>query len=224
MPIKIDGKTISNVWYRDFIISIHNYNVSEESYDYNLAVGESVDVSSFGFGEYDITIGYNDGKVNDYSFAKLVIDEKTTYISGIMHRYTAFQNAVQFDEKIEQIKLTNSIVNAEIPFDLKATSDGNGNYILCINYPGTLTGEQEIRYSINDNDETLNFKVDESWIIKAPQSSVEPIVIHNLLENTEYCLQVSFYDEGVQKTIKGILTVSENDFCFSGNWQSVIKK
>lgn len=221
LPMKIDGKTISNVWYRDFTISIHNYTVSEESYDYNLNVGESFNVSNLDIGEYDITIGYNDGKVNDYSFAKLVIDENAAYISGVMHRYTAFQNAVQFDEKIEEIELTNSVVNTEIPFDLKATSDGKGNYILCINYPGALTGKQELRYSINDNDETLNFKVDEGQTIKAPQSTVEPFVIHNLQENTEYCLQVSFYDEGIQKTIKGLVTVADNDFCFNGNWQIV---
>lgn len=112
----------------------------------------------------------------------------------------------------------------DMPFELKATSDGKGGYVLCINYSGSLTGEQEFSYAINDIDESLNYKVDESERFIAPLTSIEPIVIHNLQSGTEYCLQVGFNDKHIEKSIKGTLTVDNDDFLFKGNWQIATMK
>ena len=70
-------------------------------------------------------------------------------------------------------------------------------------YSGSLTGEQEFSYAINDMDESLNFKIDESERFTAPMTSIEPIVIYNLQSGTDYCLQVGFNDKHLEKVNQG---------------------
>ena len=141
-----------------------------------------------------------------------------------MHRYTNLQDVIQFDQTVTEDELSNENTIEDMPFELKATSDGKGGYVLCINYSGSLTGEQEFSYAINDIDESLNYKVDESERFIAPLTSIEPIVIHNLQSGTEYCLQARFNDKHIQKSIKGTLTVDNYDFLFKGNWQIATMK
>ena len=224
LPIRIDGKTITNVWFRDFSIGINIVGAKQEGFHAELAVGESVDVSDFANGEYEIIVGYNDGKVDDYSFGKIVISDESVELAGFMHRYTNLQDVIQFDQTVTEVELSNKNTIEDMPFELKATSDGKGGYVLCINYSGSLTGEQEFSYAINDIDESLNYKVDESERFIAPLTSIEPIVIHNLQSGTEYCLQVGFNDKHIEKSIKGTLTVDNDDFLFKGNWQITTMK
>lgn len=224
LPIRIDGKTITNVWFRDFSIGINIVGAKQEGFHAELAVGESVDVSDFVNGEYNIIVGYNDGKVDDYSFGKIAISDESVELAGFMHRYTNLQDVIQFDQTVTEVELSNENTIEDMPFELKATSDGKGGYVLCINYSGSLTGEQEFSYAINDIDESLNYKVDESERFIAPLTSIEPIVIHNLQSGTEYCLQVGFNDKHIQKSIKGTLTVANDDFLFKGNWQITTMK
>ena len=224
LPIKIDGKNITNVWFRDFSIGINIVGAKQEGFHAELAVGESVDVSDFANGEYNIIVGYNDGKVDDYSFGKIVIFDENVELAGFMHRYTNLRDVIQFDQTVTEVELSNENTIEDMPFELKATSDGKGGYVLCINYSGSLTGEQEFSYAINDIDESLNYKVDESERFTAPMTSIEPIVIHNLQSGTEYCLQVGFNDKHIEKSIKGTLTVDNNDFLFKGNWQITTMK
>lgn len=224
LPIKIDGKNITNVWFRDFSIGINIVGAKQEGFHAELAVGESVDVSDFANGEYNIIVGYNDGKVDDYSFGKIAISDENVELAGFMHRYTNLQDVIQFDQTVTEVELSNENTIEDMPFELKATSDGKGGYVLCINYSGSLTGEQEFSYAINDIDESLNYKVDESERFTAPLTSIEPIVIHNLQSGTEYCLQVEFNDKHIQKSIKGTLTVANDDFLFKGNWQITTMK
>lgn len=47
---------------------------------------------------------------------------------------------------------------------------------------------------------------------------------YNLQSGTEYCLQVGFNDKHIQKSIKGTLTVANDDFLFKGNWQITTMK
>ena len=141
-----------------------------------------------------------------------------------MHRYTNLQDVIQFDQTVTEVELSNENTIEDMPFELKATSDGKGGYVLCINYSGSLTGEQEFSYAINDIDESLNYKVDDSERFTAPMTSIEPIVIHNLQSGTDYCLQVGFNDRHIEKSIKGTLTVGNNDFLFKGNWQITTMK
>lgn len=224
LPIKIDGKNITNVWFRDFSIGINIVGAKQEGFHAELAVGESVDVSDFANGEYNIIVGYNDGKVDDYSFGKIAISDENVELAGFMHRYTNLQDVIQFDQTVTEVELSNENTIEDMPFELKATSDGKGGYVLCINYSGSLTGEQEFSYAINDIDESLNYKVDESERFTAPMTSIEPIVIHNLQSGTEYCLQARFNDKHIQKSIMGTLTVDNDDFLFKGNWQITIMK
>lgn len=224
LPIKIDGKNITNVWFRDFSIGINIVGAKQEGFHAELAVGESVDVSDFANGEYNIIVGYNDGKVDDYSFGKIAISDESVELAGFMHRYTNLQDVIQFDQTVTEVELSNENTIEDMPFELKATSDGKGGCVLCINYSGSLTGEQEFSYAINDIDESLNYKVDESERFTAPMTSIEPIVIHNLQSGTEYCLQVGFNDKHIEKSIKGTLTVDNDDFLFKGNWQIATMK
>ena len=224
LPIKIDGKNITNVWFRDFSIGINIVGAKQEGFNAELAVGESVDISDFANGEYNIIVGYNDGKVDDYSFGKIAISDENVELAGFMHRYTNLQDVIQFDQTVTEVELSNENTIEDMPFELKATSDGKGGYVLCINYSGSLTGEQEFSYAINDIDESLNYKVDENERFIAPLTSIEPIVIHNLQSGTEYCLQVGFNDKHIEKSIKGTLTVDNDDFLFKGNWQITIMK
>ena len=224
LPIKIDGKNITNVWFRVFSIGINIVGAKQEGFHAELAVGESVDVSDFANGEYNIIVGYNDGKVDDYSFGKIVIFDENVELAGFMHRYTNLRDVIQFDQTVTEVELSNENTLEDMPFELKATSDGKGGYVLCINYSGSLTGEQKFSYAINDIDESLNYKVDESERFTAPKTSIEPIVIHNLQSGTEYCLQVEFNDKHIEKSIKGTLTVDNNDFLFKGNWQIATMK
>ncbi len=224
LPIRIDGKTITNVWFRDFSIGINIVGAKQEGFHAELAVGESVDVSDFANGEYNIIVGYNDGKVDDYSFGKIAISDENVELAGFMHRYTNLQDVIQFDQTVTEDELSNENTIEDMPFELKATSDGKGGYVLCINYSGSLTGEQEFSYAINDIDQSLNYKVDESERFTAPMTSIEPIVIHNLQSGTEYCLQARFNDKHIQKSIMGTLTVANDDFLFKGNWQITIMK
>ena len=224
LPIKIDGKNITNVWFRDFSIGINIVGAKQEGFHAELAVGESVDISDFANGEYNIIVGYNDGKVDDYSFGKIAISDENVELAGFMHRYTNLQDVIQFDQTVTEVELSNENTIEDMPFELKATSDGKGGYVLCINYSGSLTGEQEFSYAINDIDESLNYKVDESERFTAPMTSIEPIVIHNLQSGTEYCLQVGFNDKHIEKSIKGTLTVDNDDFLFKGNWQITTMK
>ena len=224
LPIRIDEKTITNVWFRDFSIGINIVGAKQEGFHAELAVGESVDVSDFSNGEYNIIVGYNDGKVDDYSFGKIAISDESVELTGLMHRYTNLQDVIQFDQTVTEVELSNEKVIEDMPFELKATSDGKGGYVLCINYSGSLTGEQEFSYAINDMDESLNFKIDESERFTAPMTSIEPIVIYNLQSGTDYCLQVGFNDKHLEKSIKGTLTVDNNDFLFKGNWQIATMK
>lgn len=218
LPIKMDGKAITNVWFRDFSIGINIVGAKQEGFHADLAVGESVDVSDFANGEYNIIVGYNDGKVDDYSFGKIAISDESVELAGFMHRYTNLRDVIQFDQTVTEVELSNESIIEDMPFELKATSDGKGGYVLCINYSGSLTGEQKFSYAINDIDESLNYKVDESERFTAPMTSIEPIVIHSLKSGTEYCLQVEFNDKHIEKSIKGTLTVDNNDFLFKGNW------
>ena len=224
LPIKIDGKNITNVWFRDFSIGINIVGAKQEGFHAELAVGESVDVSDFANGEYNIIVGYNDGKVDDYSFGKIVIFDENVELAGFMHRYTNLRDVIQFDQTVTEVELSNENTLDDMPFELKATSDGKSGYVLCINYSGSLTGEQKFSYAINDIDESLNYKVDESERFTAPMTSIEPIVIHNLQSGTEYCLQVGFNDKHIEKSIKGTLTVDNDDFLFKGNWQIATMK
>lgn len=224
LPIKIDGKNITNVWFRVFSIGINIVGAKQEGFHAELAVGESVDVSDFANGEYNIIVGYNDGKVDDYSFGKIVIFDENVELAGFMHRYTNLRDVIQFDQTVTEVELSNENTLDDMPFELKATSDGKSGYVLCINYSGSLTGEQKFSYAINDIDESLNYKVDESERFTAPKTSIEPIVIHNLQSGTEYCLQVEFNDKHIEKSIKGTLTVDNNDFLFKGNWQIATMK
>ena len=224
LPIRIDEKTITNVWFRDFSIGINIVGAKQEGFHAELAVGESVDVSDFASGEYNIIVGYNDGKVDDYSFGKITISDESVELTGLMHRYTNLRDVIQFNQTVTEVELSNEKAVEDMPFELKATSDGKGRYVLCINYSGSLTGEQEFSYAINDIDESLNYKVDESERFIAPLTSIEPIVIHNLQSGTEYCLQARFNDKHIQKSIMGTLTVDNNDFLFKGNWQITTKK
>ena len=48
-----------------------------------------------------------------------------------------------------------------MPFEIKAASDSNGNYILCINYSGSLKDDEVFLYSINVMD--LKFDADEKF-------------------------------------------------------------
>lgn len=224
LPIKIDGKNITNVWFRDFSIGINIVGAKQEGFHAELAVGESVDVSDFANGEYNIIVGYNDGKVDDYSFGKIAISDENVELAGFMHRYTNLRDVIQFDQTVTEVELSNENTLEDMPFELKATSDGKGGYVLCINYSGSLTGEQKFSYAINDIDESLNYKVDESERFTAPMTSIEPIVIHNLQSGTEYCLQVGFNDKHIEKSIKGTLTVDNDDFLFKGNWQIATMK
>lgn len=224
LPIKIDGKNITNVWFRDFSIGINIVGAKQEGFHAELAVGESVDVSDFANGEYNIIVGYNDGKVDDYSFGKIAISDENVELAGFMHRYTNLRDVIQFDQTVTEVELSNENTMEDMPFELKATSDGKGGYVLCINYSGSLTGEQEFSYAINDIDESLNYKVDESERFTAPMTSIEPIVIHNLQSGTEYCLQARFNDKHIQKSIMGTLTVANDDFLFKGNWQITTMK
>lgn len=224
LPIKIDGKNITNVWFRDFSIGINIVGAKQEGFHAELAVGESVDVSDFANGEYNIIVGYNDGKVDDYSFGKIAISNESVELAGFMHRYTNLRDVIQFDQTVTEVELSNENTIEDMPFELKATSDGKGGYVLFINYSGCLTGEQKFSYAINDIDESLNYKVDESERFTAPMTSIEPIVIHNLQSGTEYCLQVEFNDKHIEKSIKGTLTVDNDDFLFKGNWQITTMK
>lgn len=224
LPIKIDGKAITNVWFRDFSIGINIVGAKQEGFHAELAVGESVDVSGFANGEYNIIVGYNDGKVDDYSFGKIVISDENVELAGFMHRYTNLQDVIQFDQTVTEVELSNENTIEDMPFELKATSDGKGGYVLCINYSGSLTGEQKFSYAINDIDESLNYKIDESERFTAPMTSIEPIVIHNIQSGTEYCLQARFNDKHIQKSIMGTLTVDNDDFLFKGNWQITTMK
>ena len=224
LPIKIDGKNITNVWFRDFSIGINIVGAKQEGFHAELAVGKSVDVSDFANGEYNIIVGYNDGKVDDYSFGKIAISDESVELAGFMHRYTNLQDVIQFDQTVTEVELSNENTIEDMPFELKATSDGKGGYVLCINYSGSLTGEQKFSYAINDIDESINYKVDESERFTAPMTSIEPIVIHNPQSGTDYCLQVGFNDRHIEKSIKGTLTVDNNDFLFKGNWQIATMK
>ena len=76
LPIKFYGKTLTNVWFRDFSISINIVGAKQEGFHAELTVGESIDVSDFANGEYEIIVGYNDGKVDDYSFGKIAISDE----------------------------------------------------------------------------------------------------------------------------------------------------
>lgn len=224
LPIKFDGKTLTNVWFRDFSISINIVDAKQEGFYAELAVGKSIDISDFANGEYTVCVGYNDGKVDDYTFGNIAISDDSVELTGIMHRYTNLRDVIQFDQTVTEVELSNEKVIEDMPFELKATSDGKGGYVLCINYSGSLTGEQEFSYAINDIDETLNFKVDESERFLAPMAFIEPIVIHNLQSDTEYCLQARFNDKHIEKSIKGTLTVGNDDFLFKGNWQIATMK
>lgn len=100
LPIEIAEKSIKNVWYRDFSIGINIVNASGEGFNKELAVGESVDLSGFANGEYNIIVGYNDGKVDDYSFGKIIISDNNVELSGLMHRYTSVRDVIQFEKEI----------------------------------------------------------------------------------------------------------------------------
>ena len=224
LPIKFDGKTLTNVWFRDFSISINIVDAKQEGFYAELAVGKSIDTSDFTNGEYTVCVGYNDGKVDDYTFGEIAISDDSVELTGIMHRYTSLRDVIQFDQTVTEVELSNEKVIEDMQFELKATSDGKGGYVLCINYSGSLTGEQEFSYAINDIVESLNYKVDESERFIAPLTSIEPIVIHNLQSGTDYCLQARFNDKHIQKSIMGTLTVDNDDFLFKGNWQITTMK
>lgn len=220
LPIKIDGKTVINVWYRDFSIGINLVNAAKEGFNRELAVGESVDLSGFGNGEYNIIVGYNDGKVDDYSFGKILILDNGIELSGLMHRYTSMRDVIQFEKEITEVELSNKKFFDVMPFEIKVTSDGNENYILCINYSGSLKDDEIFLYSINDMD--LKFDAYEKF--DAPMDKIEPIVIQGLQEEKEYILQIRLDSEYLEKSIKGTLTVNNDDFDLKGSYQVVNMK
>lgn len=183
-----DGKIITNVWCRDFSIGINFVNVIKEGFNRELAVGESKDLSGFANGEY------NDGKVDDYLlFGKILILYNAIELSGLMHRYTNTRDVIQFEKEIKEVELLNEKTFDVMSFEIGATSDSKGNYILCINYSGSLKDDEVFLYSINDID--LKFDVYEKF--NALIDKIEPIVIQGLLEGKEYILQIMLDSEYV---------------------------
>ena len=69
-----------------FSIGINIVGAKQEGFHAELAVGESVDVSDFSNGEYNIIVGYNDGKVDDYSFGKIAISDESVELTGLMQQ------------------------------------------------------------------------------------------------------------------------------------------